>query len=184
MAKFISKQSNYRVVLRPGIYGNRLSGQADIPGIYVKFESGIAVVDNEEIIAMLKKHGGYGKDKDFILSEESDSSFAEKRKDSEPGHTVQEMVYGHVGPKVGSPSAKEENTKLVKEMATQIAKEMVKELLPTMAKELAEKMIKESNDVKDQEIKHKITKADLNANPGLEKDVQVGDVVTLPKETK
>ena len=158
--KFISKQSNYRVVLRPGIPGNRLTGQVDTPGIYVKFEGGIAVVENQDIVEMLKKHGGYGKDKDFISSEESDSSFEGKRKDSEPGHTVQEMVYGHVGPKVGSPSAKEESAKLVKEMATQIAKEMVKELLPTMAKELAEKMIAEKT-VVDSEQKEQYKKIEV-----------------------
>lgn len=141
MAKFISKYTHYTATLRPGLSGDRTVGRADVPGIYLRFEGNIAVIESPEIVEMAKKHKGYGTD--FILAEDADSKFAGKAKDLEPAHTVQEMNYGHVGPKLGASSLKEESLAKMREMATDIAKDMMKELLPGMAKEMAKQMFEE-----------------------------------------
>lgn len=94
--KFVSKQSNLRVVLKPGIPREPLSGRSAVAGVYVKFEDGIAVVNSNEIADMLRNHPSFGRD--FIVLEENDiDPYKNSRKSTEPEHNVMEVEYGHVG---------------------------------------------------------------------------------------
>ena len=100
--QFVSKNSNYMIVLRPGIEGNRATGTHAVPGLYVKFQGGTLDVKEESIVEMLRKHPSYGVDFLEIKHDEIDP-FLHTRDESEPAHIVQEINYGHVGKAQGSP---------------------------------------------------------------------------------
>lgn len=100
--QFVSKQSNYAIVLKSGIEGNRALGTHAVPGLYVKFQGGTVDVKEEAIVEMLRNHPSYGKDFLEIKHDEIDP-FLHQRDESEPAHIVQEINYGHVGKAVGSP---------------------------------------------------------------------------------
>lgn len=100
--QFVSKNSNYMIVLRPGIEGNRAIGTHAIPGLYVKFQGGTLDVKEESIITLLRSHPSYGVDFLEIKHDEIDP-FLHEREESEPAHIVQEIKYGHAEKAVGSP---------------------------------------------------------------------------------
>jgi len=132
--KFISKFSNYRVVLRPGIPGNRATGVQTVPGLYVKFESGEAEVKDEETIKLMMAHDAFGEGNTFIASpEDGKDPFFVERKNIEPAHSITEIQYGSVGKSVGDkPAVKmsEEKKKAIKEMAIDLASSLVVDMLP------------------------------------------------------
>ena len=84
--KFISKNSNLRVVLKPGIPGERLTGRAPESGIYVKFEDGIAEVRDEALVKMMLEHPGFNTD--YITSDEGIDPYKNSRKSLEPDHAI------------------------------------------------------------------------------------------------
>jgi hypothetical protein len=92
--KFVSKNSNYMVVLKPGIEGNRTLGTHAISGLYVKFQSGIVDVKEESIITLLREHPSFGTDFVEVKQDEVDP-FEDTRVDIEPMHTMSEIKYGH-----------------------------------------------------------------------------------------
>lgn len=94
--KFVSKNSNLMVVLKPGVPGSTITGQQPTPGIYVRFQGGTVDVKEEAILNMLRRHSGFGSDFVEIKQEESDP-FEHTRKETEPDHKITEMEYGHVG---------------------------------------------------------------------------------------
>lgn len=99
--QFVSKNSNYMLVLKSGIEGNRALGTHAIPGIYVKFQGGALEVKEAAIVEMLRSHPSYGVD--FLEVKENEiDPFLDTRDDSEPGHIIQEINYGHAGKAVGS----------------------------------------------------------------------------------
>lgn len=145
--KFVSKQNNYRVVLRPGSMGNRDAGIPPTPGLYVRFSNGLATVDKEELIDLMLKHPKFNTD--FVTKEEgARDPYETRRAPVEPEHNVTEIVYGHVGKSLNPKPRLELNPEqklLVEEMAKSMAQEMVKEMAPTLAKELIANAIKEKD---------------------------------------
>jgi len=147
--KFVSKNSNLMVVLRPGILGNHLSGTATINGIYVKFSQGMADVKEEKFIDMMKLHPAFGSDFIAVETPEEDP-FAYLRKEVEPAHVITEINYGHAEKSVGS----KKNTQLspeIKKMLQDEAVRMAKEMLPGMMKEMMKEMQSESLTKKEEE---------------------------------
>ena len=99
--KFVSKNSNYMVVLRSGIQGNRALGTTAISGLYVKFLSGVVDVKEEEVIKLMRDHPDCGTHFMEIKPEETDP-YEDDRIDSEPQHVTSEVKYGYVQKAKGS----------------------------------------------------------------------------------
>ena len=144
--KFVSKQSNYQITLRPGISGSRVTGTHLVPGIYVRFEQGLATVNNEEHIEMMKKHPAF--DRDFIIQPENKvDPYASTRKDTEPVHNIGQVKYGTVDGSL-TPKPKlilsADKMKVVKEMIEKRATKMVEEMLPTLIENALKKKEQET----------------------------------------
>lgn len=143
--RFVSKNANLMVVLKPGLPGNHLTGQNPVTGIYVKFQNGIVDVKDEKMIEQMKNHPGYNLD--YISVEDSEvDPYAGERTDLEPAHNIKEIQFGHI---VGS---KKTNTpvKLPPEMKKFIEAEaikMAKAMLPDMMKEVFSQMKNPSSEV-------------------------------------
>ena len=126
--KFVSKNSNLMVVLRSGISENRISGQAQIPGLYVNFRGGVAEVKDQQMLDMLLSHPSYGTD--FIsVEEDSRDPYEKERKDNEPKHQISEVEYGHIGKSYGS-KLKDPREEII---------EKAMELIPSIIEKLVEK---------------------------------------------
>jgi hypothetical protein len=139
--KFVSKQGNYRIVLKQGQPAEPLTGRIAVPGIYIKFENGIANVSNEEMITLMMNHSAYNRD--FICAEEGIADpWGDFRKEKEPQHTIMNIKHGEVEKNL-TPKAKlpVEQQKIITEMAAKMAQEMAQEMAPKLAKELLDKMI-------------------------------------------
>jgi hypothetical protein len=147
--KFISKNSNLRVVLSPGIQANQLAGSLGKPGVYVKFQNGVAEIKDEKIIEMMTAHPGFNLDY-IAVDEHGEDPFANQREEIEPVHVIQEMRYGHSEGKRISPNAKMKVDPLVQKLANEQAMKM----LPDMLKAAMEKMF-EMKDAKDKAEKEK-----------------------------
>lgn len=129
--KFISKHSNYRVVLRPGIPGNRMNGTQTIPGIYIKFEGGMVDVKNEEHIKMMLEHPAFINGSFIVAPEDKKDPYLASRKNIEPEHNISEMVHGSVGKTLTpKPTVKisEEQKKIMIESAKKMATVMFLEM--------------------------------------------------------
>lgn len=139
--KFVSKNMNLRVVLRHGVPAEPMSGRNAIPGLHVKFESGLADVKDEDVIRLMLNHPGFNSD--FIAVEDGGKDpFSDYRREKEPDHINTEIVYGHVGKSTGKKAVlTAEQKKLLKPMAQEMAKQMFKEMAPEMMKELLATMV-------------------------------------------
>ena len=125
--KFVSKYSNYMIVLKPGVEGNRALGTHAISGLYVKFQSGSVDVKEESIVEMLRDHPGYGTEFVEIKQEEIDP-YIDRRQEIEPEHITAEIKYGHVENVKGS-ARKIKLTPQVKKLIEREALNMIPGLL-------------------------------------------------------
>jgi len=138
--KFISKNSNLRIVLKPGIPANQMSGIAGQPGVYVKFQNGMVDISDEEMIKKMNAHPGFNQD--FIaVDDNGEDPFASRREENEPVHIIQDIRYGHVEGKRVSPHAKTKLDPQIKKLVDELAMEQVNKLLPKMVEETVKKMI-------------------------------------------
>lgn len=128
-AKFVSKNSNYMVVLRPGLEGNRTLGTHAVPGLYVKFLSGLVDIKEDSVIALMRAHPCFGTDFIEIKQEEIDP-FLDSREDAEPDHVISEIKYGHA-----------ENTKVTGNKRTKMTPGM-KKLIETEALKMLPGLLK------------------------------------------
>ena len=136
--KFVSKNGNYRAILDRGLPAEPLTGRTAVPGFSVKFEDGIAVVNDEKLAKRLMEHPGFNRD--FIKVEEKDADpYLGQRKEAEPEHDMVEIKYGSVG-KNQNPKAAVPLTPEVKKALVSMAAEMAKEMAPKLAMELIQKM--------------------------------------------
>lgn len=137
--KFISRSSNYMITLRPGLQGNHLTGQASVPGLYIRFRDGIAEVKDEHTIELMKDSEGY-KNGDFVaVDERGEDPFAENRSQLEPAHIISEMKYGHIeNRKISEVPIKVPAS--VKKMIETEAKKMAKSMLPELLREAVKEM--------------------------------------------
>ncbi len=150
--KFISKATNFCAVLRPGLEGNRLTGQPATPGKYIRFENGMVVIDDsrEEDIKLMRAHAGFNRD--FIAVEEAAADpWGAGRREKEPGHTITELKYGTPVGHMSTPVKQQlspEMLKAVKEMAGNMAKDIIKEVLQeAKAKQEASKETEETKEI-------------------------------------
>ena len=137
--KFISKNANLRVVLRPGIPANQMSGIAGQPGVYVKFQNGIVETQDEQIITQMKAHNGFNLDY-IAVDANGEDPFAAQREEIEPVHILQDIVYGHSENKRMSPNRKVKLDPQIKKLVDELAMEQVKRLLPKMVEETVRKL--------------------------------------------
>jgi len=139
--KFVAKNTNLRIILKPGLSPQPLAGFAGSNSLFVKFEDGIADVKDEESIKLMKKHRGFGTDF-LVLDEEAIDPYAEDRVSSEPEHNITELKYGHVtkslNPKPAVTFTKEQQ-KVIKGIAAEMAAPMAKEMAMDILKQLKEK---------------------------------------------
>lgn len=151
--KFVSKYSNYRIVLKRGIPAEPLTGRNAVPGLYVKFSNGVTEVKDESIVELMLKHPRFGTD--FLKIEESEvDPFANSRKDLEPEHDVKEMIYGHVGKSLNPKPAMNMNSdqkRMFNEMVMDAAKEMAKEMAPKLAVEILKNLSEKKEDKQGQD---------------------------------
>jgi hypothetical protein len=127
--KFVSKNSNYMVVLRPGVEGNRALGTHSVPGLYVRFQGGLVDVKEEDMIALMRSHPSCGVDFMEIKPEEVDP-YKDQREEVEPPHYTTEIKYGHAEKTAGAPRP----VKMTPAMKKVVEKEAIK-MLPSILKE-------------------------------------------------
>jgi hypothetical protein len=139
--KFISKNSNLRVILTPSIQAEPLAGRAAIRGLFVKFEDGVANVVDEEIISLMLKHPAFNVD--FINAEEGKDPFV--RRSVEPEHNIVDIKFGHVGknknPATAMTGLTPELKKVLSDMAKSMASEMTKQALAELAPKLKDEIV-------------------------------------------
>ena len=145
--KFLSKQSLYRVVLRPGQPAEKITGRAAVVGLSVRFENNEVMVPDDatdpvtgrNICELLKEHEAFNQDYILYNPEESKDPWQSSRKTTEPEHDIIELEYGHVGKNL-NPRPKltlnNEQRKAMEEMAMEMAKEMAKKMAPELAKDI------------------------------------------------
>lgn len=157
--KFVSKNSNYRVMLTPGVPGNPISGTPGKPGISVKFEGGEVVINDEETAKLMKQHPSFGQD--FILVDESEADpYKDTRNDPEPEHRIADIKHGNIAnvekaKKELSPAMK----KAILEAAKPLAVEIAKDLAPKLAVDLLKKLKEDSeSDVEEKKPASKLKK--------------------------
>lgn len=132
--KFVSSNTNYRIVLKNGIPAEPLTGRNATPGIYAKFEDGELVVKDEELANMLINREEFGSD--FILSEDegkTDMPF-KRHRSSEPEHDMIELKHGSIGKNLNPKSPVKltpETMKALEKMASDMAQAKFKELVDT-----------------------------------------------------
>lgn len=155
--KFVSKQANYMLVLRPGVEGNRALGTHAIPGLYIKFVSGSVDIKEESQVKLMREHPSYGTD--FIeVKEDEIDPFLDIRDDSEPGHVIQDIKYGHVEKAVGSP-IKTKITPAMKKIIEGEAMKMLPGLLKQNPKILKDIILGLASEMKQTEDKKEETSA-------------------------
>jgi len=140
--KFVSKQAILRVILRPGIPGNKLSGTAPIPALSVRFEDGEATVENEEIIKLLMESEAF-KNKEIICADEAIGEM--RARTTEPQHMISEIQHGtpigQTNPKAAM--TPDQMKEMIAKMAMDQAKEIATQTAPLMAKEMLKEMLKD-----------------------------------------
>lgn len=150
--KFISKNGNYRVILDRGVPAEPISGRSAIPGLSIKFEGGVAIVNDENVIKKMMAHSAFNRD--FIVAEEGAlDPYAGNRKPMEPTHDITRLKYGHIESASKHPAEiSPETKKVLMEMAASMATSMAKEMAPKLAVEMLKNM-----------------KADFDAKPAAKK---------------
>lgn len=128
--QFVSKNSNYMVVLRSGIEGNRALGTHAIPGLYIKFVGGSVDIKEDSVAELMRNHPDCGTDGAFIeIKKDEVDPFIGIRDDSEPAHIIQDIKYGHAEKAVGTPV----KVKLTPQMKKAIEGEALK-MIPGLLK--------------------------------------------------
>ena len=148
--KFISKNSNYMIVLKPGVEGNRALGTHSIPGLYIKFQDGVVDIKDDAHKELLRAHPAFGTD--FVEVKEAEvDPFLDTRTDIEPQHVTTEIVYGHAGKKEGTPKMK--MTPQLKKIIQDEAVKMIPEFLkanPLVLKEILSDLVKPAKEEKEE----------------------------------
>lgn len=143
--KFVSKMSNYRVILQHSVPAEPITGRLATPGLWVKFENGVADVRDEKIIEMMKRHPVFGSDF-IIMEEEQKDPFEDMRNSVEPDHNITEIKYGHVDGTTNPRPALNVN-KETKRMLMDMAKDMATEMAPALAKQMLKEVLSQNSDL-------------------------------------
>lgn len=135
--RFVSKNSNLRVILKPGYPAEPITGRASDPGISVKFLDGMLEVNDEIIIDKLMASMACKVDFWPIAEGEWKDPFKSQREESEPGHIMTEFKYGRPDRTLSSakkPKLSPEIEKMLNERAIEIAKELLPGMMEQMIK--------------------------------------------------
>ena len=127
--RFVSKNSNYQLVLKHGIPGSIITGQQPTPGLYIKFQDGIVEVKDDAIADKIRNHPSFNIDFVEVSDIKSEDPYAYNREEIEPAHVITEMKYGHVEKTIGSPR----KVKMSPEMKKVIEREAIK-MIPGILK--------------------------------------------------
>jgi len=156
IAKYVSKNQNLRLVLKPGISAEPVSGRASIPGVYVKFEQGMLDINEvtadrmglefEKLIEMVERHPSFNAGFDKLKDDEVDP-YKNLRKSAEPEHDIVEITHGSIGKSL-NPKPKLNLTNDQRKEVSKIAEEMAKKMAPKMAMEILKNLAKEEKDKK------------------------------------
>lgn len=133
--RFISKNSNLRVILKPGLPAEPLTGRPSDPGISVKFQDGLLEVSDQVIIDRLMAHAGLTMDFWAVEDGEFKDPFKHMREEIEPVHQIMEFQYGRPAQMLTS-QKKQKLSPEVEKMLNERALEIAKELLPGMVEQL------------------------------------------------
>lgn len=163
--RFVSKSSNLMLVLKQGFPGNHMNGTPPISGVYIKFQNGVVDVKEQSLIDLMVKHPGYNIDYISVEEEEKDP-FDYLRNDTEPGHVLTEIKYGHVERSVGTKRPIKLNPE-IKSLIEAEAIRLAKEMLPGMMKEMVTQ-IKETQ-VKNTQESEEVQEPDLNKEKPVKK---------------
>jgi hypothetical protein len=185
--KFISKNSNLRVILTPSLSAEPLAGRPAVRGLFVKFEDGIANVVEQQIIDLMLAHPGYNSD--YIVSEET-SKDPYMRRPTEPEHNIVEINYGHVGknlnPATPVTALPAEMKKAISDMAMAMAKEMtqaaLKDLTPKLTAEILGNLKGMASELKATETKEVFP--EVTPDPGFDigtEPVEPVEEIKLPE---
>lgn len=158
--KFISKLPKLRIVLKPGLPGNRQLGTASVSMLSVLFENGVAEVNDKEKIEMMLAHQDCNR-MFFPVEEGEKDFFAGKRVELEPKHKTTEINYGQMGKSV---NVKNPTPLNVEQM------DLVKKLATDMATELFKKMVEENKGSADVAKEASPTEVSPDKAPVPEKD--------------
>jgi hypothetical protein len=171
--KFVSKNSNLRIVLRPGIPANQMSGIAGQPGVYVKFQNGIVDIKDEDMIQKMHAHPGFNLDY-IAVDENGEDPFAAQREEIEPVHILQDIKYGHSENKRYSPNKKIKVDPQIQKLVDDLAIKKVNEMLPKMVEETMRKIM----DMADAKAaKNKAAEETVSMDVAEEQDTELsGDV--------
>ena len=130
--KFTSKISNYSVVLRPGLEGNKAFGIQPTPQISVRFRNGEAEISKavagfqpDELYEMMKAHSSFGSA--FVDATDGADPFANIQRPTEPIHEMTEMKFGTPVNTIGAKIKNEvtpEQKKALKSALTNMLTEM------------------------------------------------------------
>lgn len=138
--RFVSRNANLLVVLKPGLPAQPVSGLPARPTISVRFKDGIADVPEGEICDLMLNHPGFNSDYVSAESVGNKDPYASARVESEPPHTITELKYGTPEKVIrdGKTKLTPELDKLVKELAISMAKELLPEMVKSTLKSLVE----------------------------------------------
>jgi len=91
--KFVSKQINLMLTLKPALQREPLTGRPADPGIHVRFAQGLFSTDNDDLITALKNHPSFGYD--FVQADSMSEEDMKRNLDKvEPAHVITELKYG------------------------------------------------------------------------------------------
>lgn len=175
--------SNYRVVLQHSIPAEPITGRQATPGIWAKFENGIADVRDERSVEMMLKHPAFGIDF-VVMEDEKKDPYLDLRDSIEPEHNITEIKYGHVEGSVNPKPAiavNRETKKVLMDMAKGMAKEMAAEMAPDMAKKMLKEVLSQNPDL----VKGALAEASAKAEETEEEDVlDLVEDIEAPKPKK
>ncbi len=134
--KFISKNSNLNIILRPGQQAQPITGTPAISALSVRFQNGMVEIHDEELVAMMLRHPAFNQD--FIaVDEDGTDPYAYRRGVSEPQHVTTEIKYGHPVARSASPVSSPASPEL-KKMIAEAAAAIVEQQRPALMKEAIE----------------------------------------------
>lgn len=130
--------TNLRIILRPGIQAQPITGTPAVPTLFVQFRDGLAEVSDEELITKMKAHKGFNRQ--FVSVEDGDTPDFEPQVGNKTVHITSEVKNGQVirgGNPLGPTELAKANAKEVTKQAKAMAMAMVPELLEALKAEAA-----------------------------------------------
>jgi len=129
--------TNLRLVLRPGIPAQPITGSPAVPTVFIQFKDGLAQTENEEIIEMLQHHKDFNRV--FIQVEEGVKPAFEANKSAEPVHVLSDIEHGKSVNRRGNPvGVNPDASKKMQEAINEQAKAMAMAMLPELLKAVQE----------------------------------------------